>query len=571
MGSYAERVFERIRSKVQRALILAALAAPATPLLAEAPSREADSNFATQVIAVDGASEADTIENTAPPYRCYAGTACCAGHLVDWSEVPKNLYPMPRPGNFPVPPQGPGYYSVYDRWTGNYRQQAPRSPYPPFAMMPPSFFDVDFRYVEGISPDERTWVESLKRIPVGDCWTFSTGGHTWLRFMNERNSRLTESDNDYLLARVRLFGDLMYGDLLRFYGEYIWADSFSEELAPQAIDVNRGDALNLFVDVKLGETSDAVWYGRVGRQELLFGSQRLVSTLDWANTRRTFDGVRLMRKGESWDWDFFYTAFVPPNPNGMDQLDDRQEFGGSWFTWRVAPGRTLDLYYLYLDDTRLLPPQLGIARGDAEIHTWGFRHSGNSGPWLWDVEAALQLGQQGGNELVAGMASLGGGHNWNSWYGNPTLWLYYDYASGDPDPASGQSHTFHQLFPFGHYYLGWIDLVGRQNIHDANVHLWLYPQPWMAIWLQYHHFWLDRAGDALYNAAGVPIRRDATGSAGRDVGDEIDIVTNYHIGRYSDLMIGYSRLFGGGFLRNTASPTAADDAELFYLMWQRRW
>ncbi len=502
---------------------------------------------------------------------CFAATVCCGGHLVDWQEVPRNLYPAQRPGDFALPPRGPGFYSFQDWWRGIERAQAPRSPYPPFALMPPSFFDADFRYVESLSPDERTWVEALKRIPLSDCWTFSTGGNSWLRFMNEHNSRLTESDNHYLLARVRLFGDLMYGDLVRLYGEYLWADSLSEELAPLAIDVNRGDALNLFMDVKLGRTDDASLYARIGRQELLFGSQRLVSTLDWANTRRTFDGVRLMRKGQTWDLDLFYAAFVPPNPTGLDQADDRQEFGGAWFTYRPSPGRAVDLYYLYWDDTRLLAPSLGIARGDAELHTWGVRYSGNRQQWLWDVEAAIQAGQQGGNEAVSGMATVGGGYHWEDFAWNPTSWIYYDYASGDPRPESGQSHTFNQLFPFGHYYLGWIDLVGRQNIHDVNAHLWLYPQPWLTIRLQYHHFWLDRAGDALYNAAGVPIRRDPTGTAGTDVGDEIDLVTNYHLTRYSDILVGYSRLFGGRFLEATAGPNSAADAELFYLMWQRRW
>ena len=54
---------------------------------------------------------------------------------------------------------------------------------------------------------------------------------------------------------------------------------------------DRGDILNLFVDVNLLEWDNHPVVARVGRQELLLGSQRLISTLDWANTRRTFEGV----------------------------------------------------------------------------------------------------------------------------------------------------------------------------------------------------------------------------------------------------------------------------------------
>ena len=49
-------------------------------------------------------------------------------------------------------------------------------------------------------------------------------------------------------------------------------------------------------------------------------------------------------------------------------------------------------------------------------------------------------------------------------WGNPTFWAYYDYASGDSDPTDGRSHTFNDLYPFGHYYLGWIDQVGFLEI-----------------------------------------------------------------------------------------------------------
>ena len=150
---------------------------------------------------------------------------------------------------------------------------------------------------------------------------------------------------------------------------------------------------------------------------------------------------------------------------------------------------------------------------------------------------------------MASAATVGVGRNWREACMTPTVWLYYDYASGDSDPNSGRSTTFNQLYPFGHYYLGWIDLVGRQNIHDLNAHFFLYPANWITFFCQYHNFWLASSQDALYGANGAPLRRDPTGQAGNEVGQELDFVTNFHLARYSDLMVGYSRLFGGKFPR----------------------
>ena len=123
----------------------------------------------------------------------------------------------------------------------------------------------------------------------------------------------------------------------------------------------------------------------------------------------------------------------------------------------------------------------------------------------------------------AGMATTGLGYNFKDALWNPTVWAYYDYASGG-GATTGTDHTFNQLFPFGHYYLGWLDLVGRQNIHDLNFHFYLYPTKWVTTWLQFHSFWLADRSDALYNAAGVPIRISPNGGAGSHVGEELDLV-----------------------------------------------
>ena len=350
------------------------------------------------------------------------------------------------------------------------------------------------------------------------------------------------------------------------YGEYLWADTFSEDLAPLPVDVNRGDILNLFVDLKVLEYDDRPVYVRLGRQELLLGSQRQLATLEWSNTRRTFEGVRAFRKGDKWDVDAFWTQFVPPSAADFDRADNDQVFAGMWLTHRPVAGQTWDFNYLFYNNDHSVT-QSGIARAPLEAHTLSTRYAGDHNSFLWDVEGALQLGHNSGADLVAGMVTAGGGYNFKDHPMTPTWWVFYDWASGDSAPGSGTSTTYNQLFPFGHFFLGWADLVGRQNIHDANTHLFFHPAPWITVWLQYHHFWLDQSTDALYNIAGAAYRRDPTGAAGHNVGDEFDLVLNFHLNRNANLMVSYAKLWGGGFLEGTAGAT---DAEVFWLMLQQR-
>lgn len=535
--------------------------------LGRAAAQDAPPTALPDLPAMPAAPADPSASAAAPAEPC----AACEG-AFDWKKVPRTR-PFPRIGNFPVLPTGAGYYSALDQLRGECLKGPPKHPYPRFGLIQPSFFDVDnFSYLDNPKNTEHDFFDPLKRIRLGDNWLFTTGGDVRTRYENAYNDRLGQRDNNYNLARARVYGDLWYRDDFRVFAEYIGAWSQFQDLAPLPIDQNKSDFLNLFVDVKVADLDGSPAYVRVGRQELLFGSQRLISPLDWANTRRTFQGVWAFRQTEKFDFDVFWVQPVALNANKFDSVDNNQNFAGAWATYRPKKGQAIDAYYLMLDNTNRVVQQ-GIQRGNFTRHTVGGRYAGaleDNPQVLFDTETAFQFGSQNGRDVFAAMTTQGVGYNFKDSAWNPTVWAYYDFASGG-NPTRGTAHTFNQLFPFGHYYLGWIDQVGRQNIHDLNFHLYLYPTKWLTVWTQFHSFWLADKTDALYNAAGNAIRRDATGRAGSHVGEEVDLVFNVHLSKHADILTGYSHLFGGEFLRNTASRTAAKDAGLFYLQFSYKW
>jgi hypothetical protein len=259
---------------------------------------------------------------------------------------------------------------------------------------------------------------------------------------------------------------------------------------------------------------------------------------------------------------------IIPNPTRLDSHDDEQNFGGVWTTYRPQKGHFIDLYYLYLDNNNLTVQQ-GINRAPTTVHTVGSRYTGDKNQWLWDVELAGQFGEQTrARDVTAGMATVGGGYHFKDLPLNPTFWCFYDFASGDMRPNRGNTGTFNQLFPFGHYYLGWGDWIGRQNIQDFNMHLFFYPTNYITVWTQYHNFSLVSSRDAVYNIGGAVSKVDATGRSGTHVGQEIDLTVNFHLTKHQDLMFGYSRLFPGSFLESVGPASGAD---LFYAMYSFRW
>ncbi|MGH7140038.1 MAG: alginate export family protein, partial [Pirellulales bacterium] len=417
---------------------------------------------------LEDAPASETEGSAAPiePEQSMGEEPASEAESADWTKN-SNARIFPRPGNFFILPSGPGYYSLMDQVQGIRREKAPQSAYPAFAIMAPGFFDADFRYLDEKPDDEKLPYERLKRIRLGKNFLFSTGGETWYRYNDFNN--LTPVTNVYGLTKVRAYGDLWYRDQLRLYAEFIDADRGGWTLPPAPTDIDRADMLDLFVDVKLGEIKKYPVYVRGGRQEVLLGSQRLISTLPWANMRRNFDGVRGFRQGEKFDVDLFWLRPVIPNANKFDSSDPNQQLAGAWFTYRPKKGHFLDFYYLYYNNSNRVVQQ-GIVVDPTRFSTLGTRYAGDRNNYLWDFEYALQLGRHQSQGLVAGMATTGVGYHWAKQAWNPTLWLYYDYASGSSNPNGSMYTTFNQLFPFGHYYLGWADVAGRQNINDVNLH-----------------------------------------------------------------------------------------------------
>lgn len=488
----------------------------------------------------------------------------------DMSKVPP-VTPMPRPGLFGAGPSGPGYFSVWDMLTGKKREKPPHSPYARFALLPTSAFDIDFRYLDtpGYEPD---LFDPVKRMHLGGDWLFSIGGSFWYRYVHETDSRLNAAgtNNDFNLIRTRVHADLWFQDRVRLFAEFIDARSFNSELPPLGIERNHTDMLNLFTDIKLSSINQGPVYLRVGRQELLYGSQRLISTLDWANTRRTFQGVKAFWRTPSWDIDAFWVRPMRTEKGNFDNWDTQQNFYGLWASHRPKPGHLIDLYYLSLDNNRNVSAanilQGNVLQGDSIVHTLGGRLVGNFDRFLYELEGMYQFGQRSNLDVSAFSVATGVGYRIPLPM-NPQIWARYDFASGDGNPQDGNSNTFNHLFPFGHYYLGFMDRIGRQNIHDLNAQFTLHPQPWFTFISQYHRYYLANNRDFLYNAGGAATLRDPTGQSGSHVGDEIDFRVNFHLSRHQDVLVGYSKFFSGKFLENQRPGVNAD---LFYVQYNMR-
>src|SRR5207249_322905 len=71
---------------------------------------------------------------------------------------------------------------------------------------------------------------------------------------------------------------------------------------------------------------------------------------------------------------------------------------------------------------------------------------------------------------------------------------------------------------------------------------------------------------AGYNFHCLPM--NPTGTSGKDVGNELDLVANIHLGPHSDVFVGWSKLWAGDFITTTGNGR---NPELWYFMYNVRW
>lgn len=427
-------------------------------------------------------------------------------------------------------------------------------------------YDEDFSYLDGESGScQEDFFDPIKNLHLAGEWRLSLGGEVRFQMESETNKAFgaTEPANDtFTFYRVLMHADLKYGKSFRVFAQGIEAFDEDRDLAPRVTDENQWDLQQLFFDLRfLGEESP--WTLRIGRQELNYGNQRLVSPLDWANVRRRFDGVKLFAKTGRWDVDFFYAKPVLVQRKQRDRYDEDFDFYGIYTTYKGIPRHGLDLYFFAVDDTGSSVSPNGRA-GDKSTYTLGGRFWGKTGGFDYETELAGQWGHWAGDTVQAWSVTADGGYTLGV-SGKPRIGVGFDWATGDEDPTDSAVQTFDQLFPLGHKYFGFLDLVGRRNITGPNLNFSFWPVAdkvqAAAAW---HYFWLAQERDALYNAAGAATRCDATGHGGKEIGSELDLTVLWKIDAHSSLLAGWSHLWDADFIQRTG---AGANVDLFYLQY----
>jgi hypothetical protein len=406
----------------------------------------------------------------------------------------------------------------------------------------------------------------------------STGGEIRWRYFNERG-RLRPGDprQQNTLQQWRVLIDAaIETEIFDFKATYIDASNFGEELPRTAWDENRSDMLQLYGDLQLVLEGSLESRIRVGRQLLDYGSQRMVSRLEWANTYRNFEGARFYTTYDESSLEAFVTRPVnaaagsPMRSRSFDHADQSVMFSGLYGSTRTEELGEFDIYWFFLDESE---PQ--IVRQDGSIHTIGGRwnlevpddRGGPSAAWLLELEGAGQFGEDNfvaggsGQDVAAGAISLAGGSRLGDDDTSLTLSGFCWVGSGDGSITDGRINTWHILFPDSHSYWGLIDNLSGSNLTDLGLQAAFSPAADVTFDLQWHRFHKTRSGDFVYDVQGTPI--PGTANTPGDIGSELDLSLILGSSDEGTLEIGYFWFWYGDAINANPALSRPDAGQLY--------
>jgi len=408
-------------------------------------------------------------------------------------------------------------------------------------------FDEDYSILRDSA---RTPYHRLKFIPLSRLKNsyLSLGGEVRQEFGGKIDEDWIKGQgyNYSLLQRYSIHAEINVYARLRFFMQLNSALENGSKYGPAPGDEDQLNVQNLFGEFKFLDGAIYQLGLRLGRQEINYGSGRLLSVRDGNTTRQYFNGAKLMFKTN----DFVLDAFLfSADEVKFGLLDNRTRhqanLWGAYWNIKLQHENSLDLYYL------------GINRMHAKFeqgnqnelrHTLAARYFKNGESFSYNFEAAYQFGKFGQATISAWTTAIELGYSFKDVRFAPSFHLRNDYISGDKLPGDKKLQTFNPLYPKGGYF-GFNPLVGPSNLIDIHPYLTLGLTHRLTVQGEVAFNWRYSLQDGLYRPSGnfnVP----GSGSAHRYIGTTYLISADYQFNEYLQVSCGGQYFSVGDFIRD---------------------
>ncbi|MCP4676695.1 MAG: alginate export family protein [Deltaproteobacteria bacterium] len=300
---------------------------------------------------------------------------------------------------------------------------------------------------------------------------------------------------------------------------------------------------------------------KVGRQHLVYGDQRLIGHLEWANRPRLFDAAVVSWNHSVGSLDLFASVFSS-DPGG-NLIDYSTVFFGIYNALHFFEKTVVwEQYLLGLTDAdnarapgQMYDPEDEEAASPyRKVGTVGTRLRYNGTSFATGAEVAYQFGKANTDaDIKQNAFALHADAKYTfqvPW--KPFLRIEANYASGNRTNAEDESSRFINLFPTNHLHYGYMDLQNWSNAINGSAGTGFKPSKHFALSIDYWILARANTDDGWFNAAGKPLyvaQEDAPTDHEDDalLGHEVDITVKTPVNKHVKIVTGFSLFSPTGY------------------------
>ncbi|MEM9896879.1 MAG: alginate export family protein [Bacteroidota bacterium] len=386
------------------------------------------------------------------------------------------------------------------------------------------------------------------------------GGEFRSRFEVFANKNYSREDDLYYSQRLNLHASLKVGSRIRLFGELYHGFTSGEErtLEDDHLDLHQG-----FLEIKILEKASYYLSLRIGRQEIGYGTSRLIGIREGPNIRRSFDMMKVSYQTSQGMVNFIYGKELAYGFDAFDNssnlLDNNSSNPTIWGAYLqenlIGKPGNLDFYYLGFKSFNSM---FNDVSGKEIRHSLGVRSYGKADRFSFNTEFIFQFGKIEKDDILAYNFET----DWKyiltkgSW--KPTLGLRLDFSSGDARPGDGKVQTFNPMFVNPAIYsLAAVNTPA--NLTSFHPNLTIYPAERLSIYVDYALFYRTRANDGLYTPPRF-LLRESRDTNKKHIGDAFGMQASWEASRNISLDLRATYFIAGDFIEETG-----DDENILYI------
>ncbi|MBL7741883.1 MAG: alginate export family protein [Chitinophagaceae bacterium] len=414
-------------------------------------------------------------------------------------------------------------------------------------------YNDDFSFLKSDSVDKRGF-QKLKYIHLSAKLKVSFGGEVreqlqWYNNINFGDMPPTfQTQNVWQLwHRIMAHTNIEAGQKTRVFVQLNSTQRFLNHnpLAPE-IEQNELSLHQAFIDYRFNK----FWMARIGRQEISYGSHRLITFREGPNTRLTFDAAILKYNNGRRKVDVFAISPVISQKGVFDDQTFKDLAAGIYATEKLAKKLSIDYYLVHFHSSRR---QYNFVAGIENREISGFRLFSENPKTNYEVEGTYQFGKFRQLSINAFGISADLNHK-IVFKKNMIIGLAGNYLTGDNSRTDRHLNTYNLLYSKPQY--GLTAPIGATNMITINPYLRINPVRKINVYLAANFIWRESNQDGTYSPGALEVRprpENLFVSSEKQLGTLLALESAYAINSNFSIAVDASKFFASKYVKQTGA------------------